>query len=464
MDRFLRNIDQFRTVSKDITHGGVTGGMFTAVAYAVLCLLLVAELGAFLKVTYQTDVFLDENNDATLQINFDVTMYDLPCKYLKVEMYDKFGQEKLNVSTMIKFQSLDHTGANMGKPYTAQEIAVLEQVDEATDVTEDEKKELDADWSSSSDHFKHNDFDKAVTFHDYTIVNFYAEWCVHCRQFHPMWMQAAAQMNEKTEYEDADGQKTTVKFLKMNCVDFGEVCQKAQIQAFPSIRLYKKDGTFESFRQKRSIEAIDGFLRDTIKSSHLIVSKHHAIFSEGCQVSGQMFVPRVPGHFQLQADAHSGDVAVNPALTNVSHAVNHFSFGPKQQLFLPLMSVPKDVVSHLSPLDGKSFIAERFHEAPQHYLKVVSTHLEKRSTPFYQMTHTDRIRKLRKDKKVVPQARFTWDFSPMSITVKTKTKKWYEFVTSLFAILGGTYTIVEIFSGAVDTAVTTVKDALGKAE
>jgi hypothetical protein len=253
----------------------------------------------------------------------------------------------------------------------------------------------------------------------------------------------------------------------MNCVDFGEVCQKVQIQAFPSIRLYKKDGTFESFRQKRSIEAIDEFLRNTIKSSHLIVSKHHAIFSEGCQVSGQMFVPRVPGHFQLQADAHSGDVAVNPALTNVSHAVNHFSFGNKPLGFIPmsfLTGVPKDVVAHLNPLDGKRFIAERFHEAPQHYLKVVSTHIEKRAAPFYQMTHTDRIRKLRKDKNMVPQARFTWDFSPMSIKVTTKTKKWYEFVTSLFAILGGTYTIVEIFSGAVDTAVTTVKDALGKAE
>jgi hypothetical protein len=35
------------------------------------------------------------------------------------------------------------------------------------------------------------------------------------------------------------------------------------------------------------------------------------------------------------------------------------------------------MVSHINPLDGKSFIAERFHEAPQHYLKVVSTNIAK---------------------------------------------------------------------------------------
>merc|ERR1712176_1100580 len=146
-----------------------------------------------------------------------------------------------------------------------------------------------------------------------------------------MWNKLAQEVSDKKEFIDADGQPSTVKFLKMNCVDFGPVCQQVQIAAFPTLRLYKRDLNFEAFRQRRSPEAIVEFLEETIKKSHLMVSKHHYIFTEGCQISGSVEVPRVPGHFLLQAEAH-GDEQVNPALTNVSHAVNHLSFGPQDQL------------------------------------------------------------------------------------------------------------------------------------
>jgi len=256
-----------------------------------------------------------------------------------------------------------------------------------------------------------------------------------------------------------------VKFLRMNCVDFGEQCQKAQIAAFPSLRLYKRDGSFESYNQKRSVENIIGFLTSSISNSHLIVGQHHHMFNEGCLVQGTLSVPRVPGHFHLQAEAF-GNVNVNPALTNVSHKVNHLSFGDKDTpAWAEKQKVPKEMIGHISPLDNRDFIVTRFHEAPQHYLKVVSTHVEgKGNRVFYQMTHTDRTRKLKSDKTLTPQARFTYDFSPMSVVVKAKSKRWYEFLTSLFAILGGTYTVVELCSGAVDTVSTTVKEAMGKGE
>eukprot|EP00913_Durusdinium_trenchii_P032039 g30006.t1 len=89
------------------------------------------------------------------------------------------------------------------------------------------------------------------------------------------------------------------------------------------------------------------------------------------------------------------------------------------------------------------------------------------------MTHSDRVRKLEKNSEKATQARFSYDFSPMSVVVKEKSKRWYEFLTSLMAILGGTppftpaatgrtFTIVELTSGAVETVGTAVKDALGK--
>lgn len=463
---FLKEVDAFRAVSKDLTRGSSTGGIFTVLAYALLVLLLLAEVGAFLRVSYATNVTMDANTDVNMQLNFDVSVFDLPCKYLKLAVFDKFGQEQVKTENQFHYIPLDHKGDFKGQAYSPEEIAVLEQTDIAEDLTDEEKAEIDADWSSSSDHFKHKDFTQAVTFHDYTLVNFYAEWCSHCRQFHPTWMEFKDKVDEKMSFTDADGNQVTVKVLKMNCVDFQAGCQTAQIAAFPTIRLYKKDGKFEQFNQQRSIDNLIDFLTQKIKSSHLIRAQHHLMFAEGCQVQGSLQVPRVPGHFYLQAEAH-GSLDVNPQMTNVSHRVNHFSFGDKNSKnWAERNNIPKDMVAHINPLDGKTFTAEHFHEAPQHYLKVVSTHVEGKKDVFYQMTHSDRVRKLKKRAGgtfVAPQARFSYDFSPMSVVVKVKSKRWYEFLTSLFAILGGTYTVMELLSGTVDTVSSTIKEAMGKA-
>ena len=46
----------------------------------------------------------------------------------------------------------------------------------------------------------------------------------------------------------------------------------------------------------------------------------------------------------------------------------------------------------------------------------------------------------------IPQARFSYDLSPMSVVISTKGKRWYEFVTSICALIGGTFTVVGLIS------------------
>eukprot|EP00439_Symbiodinium_sp_Y106_P035081 s3278_g4.t1 len=50
--------------------------------------------------------------------------------------------------------------------------------------------------------------------------------------------------------------------------------------------------------------------------------------------------------------------------------------------------------------------------------QVVSTKIQDKPGVFYQMTHTDRVRKLDRNSEKAAQARFTYDFSPMSVVVK----------------------------------------------
>ncbi|CAK0821653.1 unnamed protein product [Prorocentrum cordatum] len=294
-----------------------------------------------------------------------------------------------------------------------------------------------------------------------------------CQRFAPAWMEAANQMSERKVFTDADGKQGTVKFLRINCVAFGDACRRAQVSAFPSVRLYKRDGSFEAFRGRRTLEGIAGFLEGALgasRGSMLMSQQHHTMFSEGCEVSGTLEVPRVPGHFYLQAQAIA-DQSVNPALTNVSHLVKRLSFGDLDPTVVRVQGkIPQDMVKLLNPLDGRKFVVERFHEAPQHNLEAVSTYASS-SDPawnagnnvWYQMTHTDRVRRLRKDVRgLAPQARFSYDLSPTSAVVGPRPRRWYAFLTSLFAILGGTCTTVELCSEGVVCVGTAVKEAMGK--
>ena len=46
----------------------------------------------------------------------------------------------------------------------------------------------------------------------------------------------------------------------------------------------------------------------------------------------------------------------------------------------------------------------------------------------------------------IPEALFTYDLSPMAVLITKKGKKWYEFVTSMCALIGGTFTVVGLLS------------------
>lgn len=60
------------------------------------------------------------------------------------------------------------------------------------------------------------------------VIDFWAPWCGHCIQFAPAFDQAAREL---------DGQ---VKFGKVNCVDHAAACQKAAVQAYPTVKFYSQ--------------------------------------------------------------------------------------------------------------------------------------------------------------------------------------------------------------------------------
>ncbi|OWZ17934.1 Thioredoxin [Phytophthora megakarya] len=60
------------------------------------------------------------------------------------------------------------------------------------------------------------------------LVDYYAPWCPHCRQFAPAWEKAAA------FYAD----QATINIAAVDCTQNSEVCNREGIMGYPTIKLY----------------------------------------------------------------------------------------------------------------------------------------------------------------------------------------------------------------------------------
>lgn len=67
-----------------------------------------------------------------------------------------------------------------------------------------------------------------------------------------------------------------------------------------------------------------------------------------------------------------------------------------------------------------------------------------------------------KSDPAVPEAKFSFDLSPTAVVIVQGGKRWYEFITSLCAIVGGVFTVISLFDGAVYSISKRVKGAQGK--
>lgn len=452
---------------KDFTQASEVGAIYTLLAYLVMIICFFCELSSFLTSSQHTALQLDSHSNDLLQINFDIDFFDIECRNLRVEVFAQSNREPLNkVSQDFWLRSVDSKGRAFGMAFKPEdeegaqpkEAAPMSEHDDRMRQLkkEDGAKELDADWTNSHDGFKHKSFEHVIEAHDFTFINFFAEWCSHCRQFHPQWLKMAAKIHgdeggSPQMFADRDGTMRGVRMIKMNCVDFGTLCQDKGIDAYPSLRLYKADGTFSVYEGKRDEAELIRWIERTVKMKSYGWATSHEAFERGCNAKGRFQVPRVPGHLELMAGG--GDQTLNPRMTNVSHKVNHLSFSdPEDGKYhrKSWASLPHQMLFHVSPMDGTTWSTENFHEAYVHDIKVVST-VSQRGNTAYQFAHTPRLSKL--PEEVVPQAQFHYDIEPFSIVVKQHEKKWYDFCTSTMAILGGCYVVMRFASGFSRTAI-----------
>jgi len=465
----LKSVDFYRKLKKDLqqelTEASLPGATLSVVATVVMLGLFIAEFNNYMTVSSESKVVLDHFDsltDDTLQVNFNVTFPHLKCDYASVDATNFMGTHDAGLSARVSKIRLDKHGAQLGKH--EDRTKPLQHATEETHDGPETSIQLTAD-SFEAHHHKH----------DIMVVNFYAPWCHWCKKLEPVWEKTAATLNQKYPGDER------LKLGKVDCTAHASesLCIKNRVDAFPTILVFRKDDTgnslHESYHGERSVPAItawsENFLaqvKNQVPKTRVVDSdkdgvadSHHGV---GCMVSGLLHVQRAPGMLVMQAvsDGHE----FNWETMDVSHTVNHLSFGP----FLSERAwtvLPPHIAAAVGSLDDHQFSSDQhIPTTHEHYVKVVRHEVTPTSgkkdpiVSYGYVSHSNNIQKVGE----VPTLRLNYDILPIIVQYSAKKQAFYHFITNLCAIIGGVFTVAGIAASLVDKGMASLrkKQELGK--
>lgn len=527
----------YAKVPADMLEGTKSGSYLSIICVSILLALIFMETKSFVYQGTVKNLSLDLNKDPRVRVNFNITMMDLKCDYLTVDVVSFLGTNQ-NVTQHIMKQSVTADGVR--KRYAGRNVQQHDVVlkDDTVVETIDELHENGEDAISLDE----TTIKFARREYDFLFVDFFASWCSHCQALAPTWEVLAEVMNSaarasvdseiegreheysKEDYDAAVKLAMPAMVAKVDCVTHKDLCMDQMIRGYPTLRLFVHDKQTIDYEGPRTVlemtnwlatkeeehkdddtqiklddaheiarDRLGGDSRDEMNSPPerpvASASKDSASKSKeeeewvqkmaryrsrqraewhdeehpGCQITGFLMVDRVPGNFHLQARSPMHDFAAH--MTNVSHEVHHLSFGSpavKNEIIYGHTLAPPGFLAGLSPMDGNVYVTHNEHEAYHHYLKVVTTDVgsagSRRSlkTPeqrrAYRILQSSQLSFYHTDQ--VPEAKFSYDLSPIAVSYRMSSRRWYDYVTSIMAIVGGVFTVFGMLEGMI-SAVTT---------
>ncbi|XP_009207843.1 endoplasmic reticulum-Golgi intermediate compartment protein 1 isoform X1 [Papio anubis] len=164
----------------------------------------------------------------------------------------------------------------------------------------------------------------------------------------------------------------------------------------------------------------------------------------GCRFEGQFSINKVPGNFHVST--HSA--TAQPQNPDMTHVIHKLSFGDTLQV--------QNVHGAFNALGGADRLTSNPLASHDYILKIVPTVYEDKSGKqrySYQYTvankeyvaysHTGRI---------IPAIWFRYDLSPITVKYTERRQPLYRFITTICAIIGGTFTVAGILDSCIFTA------------
>lgn len=500
------SLDFYRKVPNDLVEGTRSGSFLSIFALLTMFTLFYFETKEFLRREIVTNLCLDRADnvsDKKFRINLNITMMDLKCEFASVDVVSYWGEEQ-NVTQNIKKYAVDGEGVRqLYHSRNKVQRDILLKDDSVPDKTVEELME-DDEFAVSFNSAE--SFELALKEHRFVFVDYYAMWCSHCVDLLPTWEAFAklmlevsvSHMEEKyskkfkgeADYKYVDELKLPVLIAKLDCVDFLDLCEEHNIMAYPTLQLFVDGKRFKSeFWGDRTILSFTHYL-SKVENEYLESGSADAVFNKahnvskdrlleqgkeyehilqsfqkkqryqpwydqqhpGCQLSGYLLLDRSPGNFHIEGRSQNHDI--NPKLVNLSHIVHHLSFGEqftRNLIEIGLTLAPKDLATKLHPMDNNVYITDDLHQSYQHHLKVVTNvltykHFPRRVYQFMYQSHLSIY-----NQEDIPEAKFSYDLSPIAISFHESFRTWYAYLTSVVAIVGGTFTVVGFLEQTVRT-------------
>jgi len=383
-------------------------------------------------------------------------MLDLHCDYVSVDVWDALGTNRQNVTKNVDKWQIDETGKK--RIFSGRNRDPRELNHDEHEMTVEEMHAANDGVVHAEDLTEAN-IDEWLKNNQLAFVDLFAPWCVWCQRLAPTWEKFAQEVAKAG---------MPVGIGKVDCMAEANYCRKQKVMAFPTLRWYANgEPVTPDYKMDRTVDALVGYVKRKLEMDERLKDwekkaaesgtseedkeRHRKLYQgsrpehPGCQVSGHLMVNRVPGNFHVEAKSNSHNL--NAAMTNLSHVVNHLTFGDPMDTRSArtrriLKQVPKEH-RQFKPMNEQAYITEDYHQAYHHYIKVVSTHLIFGASRNNQMTtyqFLEQSQIVYYDETNVPEARFSYDLSPMSVVVEKEGRKWYDYLTSLCAIIGGTFT------------------------
>jgi len=399
-----------------------------------------------------------------VQVNFNISFPHLKCEYASVDATNFMGTHDAGLAARVSKVRLDKTGKNVGRVDDSKQKELRHTTDETPHEGPTKSTALTTD-SFEATHHKY----------EVMIVNFYAPWCHWCQRLEPVWEKSSATIDQK---HPADND---IILAKVDCThpSSESLCIKYRIDAFPTILVFRKDDTgqsqHESYHGERSVPAITAWADNFVKQLKREIPKTRTVDSDrdgqadshtgvGCMISGLLHVQRAPGMLVIQAKSDGHEF--NWETMDVSHTVNHLSYGP----FLSetdWMVMPPHIAASVGTLDDKSYTSDQHVPTThEHYVKVVKHEVippsSWKASPVQAYGYTVHSNNIQKAGEV-PTVRINYDILPIVVQFSEKKQAFYHFITQLCAIVGGVFTVAGIVASITDKGINLVKkQELGK--
>tara|TARA_B110000208_G_scaffold188744_1_gene248994 strand:- start:700 stop:2262 length:1563 start_codon:yes stop_codon:yes gene_type:complete len=519
----LRVLDLFgsRKASAELRVTSVRGSILSIIGIVIIGIMVLRESRMYGRVKPQTEILFDDGGSHSeyLTIKFNVTLATVPCHFTSVDIEDVTGTNKHDVVRNIHKWRLDAKGRMLGE---LEESAV--EPEEHAAVHERELEELNTIMAHADDAHASPELLTSATFPAFVaqrhgdralvMVNFFAPWCSHCRNFEPVWNAVAHRI----------GPSGPIYAASVDCTDQAQLCRAHGIRAYPSVQFFehgKKRQEYHGERLVKSIltrahEVLKGDLNEADAKKHALhagemaAAENDALSTmdrrrrlhegkwdhaahEGCRIDGKLTIRRVPGNFHLHLKSPRYDIARsarhdvrigldgdvegdNPNAISATHTVHELTFGDPLKP-VARHALPTVLARELESDDVSHFVNRKFEANPEstfkHYLEVVghSFHqpglLGGHEVNFYRYTAAsgqyhepaweaqfDPQLNALENEQQMPSLMFKYDISPNVVRTQFARMSPAQFVTALCAIVGGVYTMLGLIERGIATLTT----------